>query len=191
MENLYYLLSNFIISTDTKIIHLLYISRTDMLVNLFYFITLFAESITIIIFSIILSVFLWIKRQHIYLFFLWFTLIIGEGLTFFGKHIFQRERPDISLQAITEDSFSFPSGHATIVILFYGFLVYLIIKKQKSLKIQIITLFLFIVAVILIDFSRLYLGVHYLSDVLAGNLVGLITLLLSISIIEWLAKHHK
>ena len=118
-------------------------------------------------------------------------MIAGEGLTFFGKLVFQRERPDILLRAITENSFSFPSGHATTVVLFYGLLTYIFIRGSKSLKVRTAALSFLVVFIILVDFSRLYLGVHYLSDVIAGNLVGLATLILAIGITEWFISNKS
>ncbi len=180
-----YLVNNSLVLADIRITNLLYIFRNDTLLHIFYFITLFAESLVIIFLSVILSLFLWTHKQRIYIFSLWLALAIGEGLTFLGKYIFHRERPDIFLRTITEDSFSFPSGHATAVVLFYGFLFYLIIRSYTSLKVRTIIFSSLVLFVVLVDLSRLYLGVHYLSDVIAGNLIGLTALILSIGITEW------
>ena len=180
-----YLAKNGLTSADVRIDNLLYFFRSNTLLHFFYFITLFAESAIVITLSVILSIFLWVRKQRIYVFCLLFALMVGEGLTFSAKHIFQRQRPDVFLRAITEDSFSFPSGHATTAVLFYGFLAYLIIRNYRSLKTLATTLSFLALFVVLIDLSRLYLGVHYLSDVIAGNLVGFTSLILSIGITEW------
>ena len=90
-----YLVNNSLVLADIRITNLLYIFRNDTLLHIFYFITLFAESLVIIFLSVILSLFLWTHKQRIYIFSLWLALAIGEGLTFLGKYIFHRERPDI------------------------------------------------------------------------------------------------
>ena len=90
------------------------------------------------------------------------TVVLNSAL----KSIFRRERPIESI--IEESGYSFPSGHSMASLTFYGFLIYLLYKSsiQKKLKIFLITVL--VIIIILIGTSRIYLGVHYLSDVLAG-----------------------
>jgi undecaprenyl-diphosphatase len=108
-----------------------------------------------------------------------FSLVVigAEIITFLGKILFYRPRP---LYAVfTETDFSFPSGHATIAVAFYGYLAYILVKLLKNRynwPITVIT----VLIIILIGFSRLYLGVHYVSDVLAGYLVGSLSLIIGI-----------
>jgi undecaprenyl-diphosphatase len=85
-----------------------------------------------------------------------------------------------------EHSFSFPSGHATIAVAFYGFLAFLAMRGTKRWEKSVNICFAGIAVVLLIGFSRLYLGVHYLSDVWAGYLVGALWLIAGISMCEWL-----
>lgn len=83
------------------------------------------------------------------------------------KMIVHRNRPlDIGL--IVETSYSFPSGHAMISMAFYGFLIYLIYHKVKNPGKKFFCCTLLGLIIIFIGFSRIYLGVHYTSDVLAG-----------------------
>lgn len=96
------------------------------------------------------------------------------------KFIINRERPLTSLINVPWDP-SFPSGHTACSIVFYGILIYLLNNSDiKGLKKVLFTIFLVII-IILIGVSRLYLGVHYLSDVCAGYLVGLIVLFMFIN----------
>jgi len=112
-----------------------------------------------------------------------FTLASAESVTFIGKILVHRYRPDGAV--MVESDFSFPSGHATIAVALYGYLAYLIIKqlKIKTARIAVLSGSLFLI--LIIGFSRLYLGVHYISDVIAGYLVGLLALILGISFREW------
>jgi len=83
------------------------------------------------------------------------------------KAIVHRDRPfDIGL--IVEKSYSFPSAHAMVSMAFYGFLIYLIYHKVKNPKKKFICSTLLGLIILFIGFSRIYLGVHYTSDVLAG-----------------------
>ncbi len=102
-----------------------------------------------------------------------FSTVGGAAiLNFILKNIFLRPRPDFPLAYSHETGYSFPSGHAMISLAFYGIIAYLITITHKDLKIKIpILIGLFILSV-LIGFSRLYLGVHYLTDVLAGWAAG-------------------
>lgn len=184
-------LGNALIAADYRIANLLFAFREPRLLRIFSIITLFGESGVIIAATLLLSVLLWHSRQRLFVFALWLTLIVSEGATFAGKLLFHRARPDLLLRAIAEDSFSFPSGHATTATAFYGFLAYLIIRTNKKWSVKVNVLFIAMIAVALIDLSRLYLGVHYVSDVLAGNLVGLAGLLFSISITEWFLSTQK
>ncbi len=113
------------------------------------------------------------KRDFLFSFFVsFFSSII---ITFILKYSLQRERPIYA--TFLENGFSFPSGHATFAIGFYGFLAYITYKyfKQKNnylySKIILIETIIFI---LLLGFSRIYFGVHYPTDVLAGFAVGMI-----------------
>lgn len=88
------------------------------------------------------------------------------------KYIIQRPRPT-GYRIIDESGYSFPSGHSMVSAAFYGFLIYLIYKniRNKYLKYLLITLLSSLI--ILIGTSRIYLGVHYTSDVLAGILISI------------------
>lgn len=86
------------------------------------------------------------------------------------KRIIQRPRP-MKFMIIAEHGFSFPSGHAMMTFAFFALAIYCVYKliKNKPLKISLIALFS--VLIISVSFSRIYLGVHYLSDILAGWLI--------------------
>jgi len=181
-----YLTNDPIIAADARISNLLYSFRSTRLLSFFYGITLFAEASIVIFAAIVLFIVLWHKRQRLFAIGVWLALASSEGVTYIGKTFFHRQRP--SFNAIVEDSFSFPSGHATTVVVFYGFLVYLCLRKLKTWKMRFIIVLCFAVLVGLVDLSRVYLGVHYISDVLAGNLVGLVGVLFAVITIEWLSE---
>ena len=99
------------------------------------------------------------------------------------KFIFRRERP-IGYRLIEMSGYSFPSGHAMVSLAFYGLLIYITkrLVKNKYLKILLITLNIAII--ILIGVSRIYLGVHYLSDVLTGYSISIIYLLITTKLLN-------
>jgi membrane-associated phospholipid phosphatase len=109
---------------------------------------------------------------------------------FILKLIFHRDRP-VSPLLRAAKGFSFPSGHALMGVTFYGLLIVMVwqIVQQPWLK---WTLSVFLVLLILaIGLSRIYLRVHYASDVLAGFSVGLVWLLLSLRILSSIEKYSK
>ena len=104
-------------------------------------------------------------------------------LNYIIKHIIRRARP-IGLRLVKQGGYSFPSGHTMVSVAFYGFLIYLIYKrvKNKYLKITLITLLS--ILIFMIGCSRIYLGVHYTSDVLAGFSLSIAYLIIYISIVN-------
>ncbi|MBM7553374.1 phosphatase PAP2 family protein [Thalassobacillus pellis] len=95
------------------------------------------------------------------------------------KLLFERKRPDV-LAKYDGTGFSFPSGHSTGAITFYGFLIYLvIISPMRSRWKWVINILIGLFAVS-IAFSRVFLGVHYITDILAGLAFGLAWLLICI-----------
>lgn len=126
-------------------------------------VTALASAPVLILFCLLIFIFIK-KRTYFYLVGLNLinTVVLNSAL----KSIFRRERPIESI--IEESGYSFPSGHSMASLAFYGFLIYLLYKSsiQKKLKIFLITVL--VIIIILIGTSRIYLGVHYLSDVLAG-----------------------
>ncbi len=104
------------------------------------------------------------------------------ALNYALKEIVQRPRPE-GFRLIAETGYSFPSGHSMVAVAFYGFLIWLIIRYEEDrLQRWIWSLALFFV-VIMIGISRVYLGVHYFSDVVAGYCVAAVWLVVFTRII--------
>jgi undecaprenyl-diphosphatase len=101
------------------------------------------------------------------------------------KQLFQRKRP-LSPLLKAAKGLSFPSGHAIMAVTFYGLLVYVLQHTIDIGWMKFLLTFLLVILVILIGFSRVYLRVHYASDVLGGFIIGLLWLLISLAIIKWL-----
>ena len=112
------------------------------------------------------------------------------ALMFGLKYLFNRPRPLEPLLS-PASGLSFPSGHAFMSFAFYGLLIYMVHQKlgKNWLRILIIALLLVLVTVICI--SRIYLRVHYLSDVIAGLCLGMIWLVISLYTINTIEKRKK
>lgn len=101
------------------------------------------------------------------------TLVTSFILNCVLKNIFLRPRPNV-LRLVTETSYSFPSGHSMVNASLYTILVLLLLNNSNKKGKRIILSISLIILFLLIGISRIYLGVHYLGDVLAGWILGIL-----------------
>jgi membrane-associated phospholipid phosphatase len=109
------------------------------------------------------------------------------------KWLFKRKRP-LSPLLKAARGLSFPSGHAIMSVSFFGLIIYCLLHSDLHAWIIIPATLLLLVLILLIGFSRIYLRVHYASDVIAGFIIGLIWLLISLFVIgkaEEYTKNHE
>lgn len=111
------------------------------------------------------------------------NLVISTFAYFILKNIFQRERPTTGNILIDEIGFSFPSGHTTNNVAFYFLAIYLVYINVKNKRIRNILCVILAIIPILIAFSRIYLRVHYPTDVFAGVCLGIILVILFVTFI--------
>lgn len=100
------------------------------------------------------------------------------------KHFVLRARPDASLHLVTQGGYSFPSGHSVTSIVFYGLMLYLIQKHCKNEKLKTVLSWICGILAVVIGPSRIYVGVHWPTDVLAGWCLGGGILIIAILILE-------
>lgn len=158
------------------------------------FVTPIAKNIThlggaIFLITLSLILLLIIKNKKIGIL-IWLNLGISVLLNQALKFIIQRPRPT-EFRIINESGYSFPSGHSMVSAAFYGFLIYLIYKnvKNKYLKWSLITLLNLVI--LTIGISRIYLGVHYTSDVIAGFLISVSYLIIFIHFAKDFMKNEQ
>lgn len=177
-----FITSDIIVSVDIRIDALLYAFRNPLAIKIFIWITLLGKGLTVAIFALVVSVSLWLSRKKWPIIALWLTIIGSAGFAFITKLIFHRPRP--ANPVFLENFNSFPSSHATIAVAFYGFLAYLLFRKTKNKLYRVLIILITLILILAIGFSRLYLGVHYVSDVWTGYLVGLLWLIIGIGVAE-------
>ena len=141
------------------------------------FITNFGGAIFLVIATI--TLFIVIKNKKIGISIL-SNLAIVTVLNQLIKRILQRPRPT-EYRIIEETGYSFPSGHSMVSMAFYGYFIYLIYKYVKNKYVKWISIILLSLLICLIGISRIYLGVHYTSDVLGGFLIAISYLIIYIS----------
>lgn len=153
---------------------------SDKLTPIIKIVTNFGEAIILGIITILILIL--IKNKKIGLSVL-INLCSVTVLNLVLKSILQRPRPN-EYRIINETGYSFPSGHSMISMAFYGFIIYLIYKNIKNKYLKWISIILLSILILMIGFSRIYLGVHYVSDVLAGFLFSISYLIVYIKIIN-------
>lgn len=139
-------------------------------------ITRLGDTVVIMIIVIVTLMFL-NKRNRIIL---GSTTILTVTFNQAIKHILRRPRPE-HLRLIKQGGFSYPSGHSMIAICVYGIMIYLINKNIKNKKIKIMLSILLTILILTIGISRIYVGVHYPSDVLGGFLLSGTILILNLT----------
>jgi undecaprenyl-diphosphatase len=154
------------------------------------FVTYWHQQSGILVMAALLALYLR-KHQAVYWFAaLWAAVPGGMILNVLLKYTFQRARPIFDEPLVTLATYSFPSGHASGATLFYGFLAaYLVCALPRpGARAAVGVLALFMVA--LVALSRVYLGAHYLSDVLAGIAFGSAWLAVCITAISTLRRRR-
>lgn len=142
---------------------------SDILTNILIFITNLGGPIGV--FLICLAIFLIPKLRNRLGLPVSIAVSTSFVLNIILKLIFARERPDI-LRLVTENSYSFPSGHAMINMALYTVLIIYAYKFIKSKRIKYPLIIAMMLLVIAIGFTRIYLGVHYAGDIIGGWLLG-------------------
>ena len=150
------------------------INFTDNKILFYKIITNLANTKLFVLICLSLLLFLDNKRLALIITIL---MIINALIIFIFKHIFKRERPNIK-RLVYEKGYSFPSGHMVSSISFYGFILMFIINMTIGLPFKIIAFIVLTYLIYKIGYSRIFLGVHYLSDIIGGVLIGSSYLLL-------------
>jgi membrane-associated phospholipid phosphatase len=112
------------------------------------------------------------------------------GLMFLLKGLFDRERPVVPL-LFEARGLSFPSGHALMSVTFYGLLVYMVFKNVKNPALKWTLISLLVLLIIIIGSSRVYLRVHYATDVIAGYCIGFLWLVFTVWLLNKIEKQSK
>lgn len=142
---------------------------TDFVTPIAKIITNLGGAIFLVILTIVLFIVIKNKKIGIAIILNLFTITF---LNLLLKNIIQRPRPT-EFRIIDESGYSFPSGHSMVSMAFYGFLIYLVYQYIKNQNLKIALIILLSILPILIGISRIYLGVHYTTDVMGGFLVSI------------------
>lgn len=118
--------------------------------------------------------------------------VVGAGIIIQGIKLFvHRARPDLFKPLLHETGYSFPSGHSLIAVAVYGLLGYFALHLAKSRSARVAIIALTVLLIFLIGISRLYVGVHYPTDVLAGWAMGIPWLTTCLGLHEVLSRRYE
>ena len=178
-------LTNHMEGFDQGIYQAVYSIRNNIIDTFFCNFTHIGDTVSVIIIVAILF-FLFKKRKDKVL--LIFTVATTVAFNQLLKHIIMRPRPPMERRLVKQGGYSFPSGHSMIALCICGLLIYFAVTRMKNKTWKIVSCILLTIICLLVGISRIYVGVHYPSDVLGGYLL---TLPLLIGDITYINYHFK
>lgn len=167
--------------------------RDEKLTKIVIFITNLGDQTAYLLIIPAIAVLLFYRGHHRWKLSLQATLVLASAylLNIAIKHLISRPRPLEDLRLVPAHSYSFPSGHSMSAIAFYGFIIYLTYKYVPNTFLKILLIFFQVLLILGIGLSRIYLGVHYPSDVLAGFIAGLVWLIICIVVFNFVNLYRK
>ncbi|WP_034892959.1 phosphatase PAP2 family protein [Gillisia sp. Hel_I_29] len=176
------LTSKVIINYDSAITNYVISYRTPSLNKFMQFITNVGDIYGYLILAAVFTLFFYLKFKN-WRYVIQMLIVLGMAALSNSalKQVINRARPD-ALHLVSVQTLSYPSGHAMSAIAFYGFMIYLsfVLIKSNWLKYSLIFLFSFLI--VAIGISRIYLGVHYPSDIAGGYIAGFIWVVFCITV---------
>lgn len=171
-------------SFDQFVSHWIGQYRTEALVAVFRWVTHLGGTETLTAVSLVATGLFWAYHRQRFIVPLWLAIAGSQAMTWIGKYAFSRPRPEF-VTAVEVHSPSFPSAHASGAMAVYGFIAYALTRDLRLAMARFHVAYWVGVLIVLVGFSRIYLGVHYVSDVLLGFLLGIFWLLVAFAIHEY------
>jgi membrane-associated phospholipid phosphatase len=141
--------------------------------------------------GVLLALWFWYRKAHYWLVVVVTAVPGGMLLNVALKHIFRRARPTLEDPLLTLSTYSFPSGHTAAATVFYGLIACYLVRRVRSWPARIAVVAACVTMVMLVALSRMYLGVHYLSDVLAASAEGAAWLAVCITAVSTLQRRRR
>ncbi|MDP3997394.1 MAG: LssY C-terminal domain-containing protein [bacterium] len=183
--------SEVVISTDTRIANLLYAWRSPEVVSFFGLVTILGQTVFVLPMALALSMWWWVRQRRWLIVSLWLVVLGTYAFVAASKLVFHRPRPAGPIPVFLESSYSFPSSHAAAAMALYGFCVYALFRFAGRWRHKAAYVIGGAAVIVLIGLSRLYLGVHYWSDVWSGYLLGALWVIVGVALTEWLVHWRK
>jgi len=185
------LLQEFLLGLDSQVAQWLHAHATPCVTTAMLTISALGSgrAVTVIVLGLAL-LFVW-HRAWERLLVVVLTVPGGALLTALLKHVFRRARPLFDDPLLVLTTYSFPSGHAMAATVLYGLLAVYAVRHLRQRRARLLVASAAAVLIVLVGFSRLYLGVHYLSDVLGGMAVGVVWLTMCLTAVETVRRQRR
>jgi membrane-associated phospholipid phosphatase len=157
---------------------------TAPLTTIMLVITHLHSTVSVTIMTLVVCAYLWLRRLRYWVLTLLLSVFGGMLLNFLLKNLFLRPRPHFKSPLLTLTGYGFPSGHTMAATVFYGTLCVVVLSRAPARCWRAPAVVISTIMIALVGFSRIYLGAHYLSDVLAAVAEGLIWVALCIITVE-------
>jgi membrane-associated phospholipid phosphatase len=178
-----------LVSIDAKVAAWLHGHATPPLTSFMLLVTNANSTVAMSAWSILFALALARLREWYWMLTLALAMGGGLGLNVLLKYSYERARPHFDDPMVTLDTFSFPSGHTAGAVVFYGVLAAFLVSRFYDLRIRAACIAVAVAAVVLVAFSRMYLGAHYLSDVMAAACSSTVWLVLCLSSVHgWVRR---
>jgi len=175
---------------DAKLSIWLHTHASPQLTTAFLVITAFGSTVPVSCIAVAVGLYLLWRRQTYWLAAVWLSVFGGMLLNKLLKYVFHRPRPHFDDPILALTSYSFPSGHTMAATVLYGVLAALLVTKVKRWPLRILIILIAFLVIVLVGFSRMYLGAHYLSDVLGAFAEGLAWLSLCLTAVYSVWRHQ-
>lgn len=165
---------------DSAVYKILSKGISDNMTSVIKIFTFLGSAVAVISITVLALIFIKNKKYPL---FMALDLVIITLLQLILKNCFARNRP-VDINLIEETGYSFPSGHSLTAFAFYGLIIYFIYTSNMSLKAKKIMITVLVLLILLVGISRIYLGVHFFTDVLGAFSFSAMYLIIYISIIK-------
>ncbi len=170
---------------DLQLSTWLHMHASPVLTRALWIVTSLHSTLAVSCVAVFVGLFLLWSRQPYWFAALWFSVFGGMLLNKLLKFVFHRARPHFNDPILTLTSYSFPSGHTMMATVLYGALAAFLVAKTRSWRWRVLVILLASFLIALVGFSRIYLGAHYLSDVLGAIAEGLAWLSLCLTTVYY------
>jgi len=177
--------------TDVRFSNWLHSHASAPLTKAMWIFTSLHASVVVCTVAVLVGLYLWRRRERYWVAAFWLSVFGGLLLNKVLKLVFHRARPHFRDAIQTLTSYSFPSGHTMIATVFYGALAAFVFAKSKSWPLRMFAAVMALTLIVLVAFSRVYLGAHYLSDVLAAMAEGLAWIAVSMTALYYFWKQDE
>ncbi|HUP28899.1 MAG TPA: phosphatase PAP2 family protein [Usitatibacter sp.] len=179
-----------LVTIDAKVAAFLHENAAPAFTRFMLVVTHANSTIAMTILGLVFAAVLWRMKERYWL--LSLALALGGGMTLnvLLKHAYERARPHFDDPFLTLNTFSFPSGHTAGATLFYGVLAAFLVSRTFDHGLRVLVVTIAVAMVMLVALSRMYLGAHYLSDVLAAACSSTAWLALCLSSVHALVRRR-